>query len=51
MSAVPILSAAAALLVILWDRLRTRRMLRRLARMLEEAARGDFREEIGRAHV
>ncbi len=45
MSAVPILSAAAALLVILWDRLRTRRMLRRLARMLEEAARGDFREE------
>ena len=45
MSAVPILSAAAALLVILWDRLRTRRMLRRLAPMLEEAARGDFREE------
>ena len=45
MSAVPILSAAAAILVILWDRIRTRRMLRRLARMLEDAARGDFREE------
>lgn len=45
MSAVPILSAAAAILAILWDRIRTRRMLRRLERMLEEAARGDFREE------
>lgn len=39
------LFAAAALLAVLWDRIRMRRILRRLERMLEEAVRGDFREE------
>ncbi len=38
-----LLLALAAL--FLWDRWRMRRLLRRLNRMLDEAARGDFREE------
>ena len=38
-----LLLALAAL--FLWDRWRKRRLLRRLDRMLDEAIRGDFREE------
>ena len=38
-----VLLPAAAL--FLWDRWRMRRLLRRLDQMLDEAIRGDFREE------
>ena len=39
------LAALAFLAAFLWERRRTRRLLRRLDRMLDEAARGDFQEE------
>lgn len=39
------LAALALLAAFLWERLRTRRLFRRLDRMLDEAIRGDFREE------
>ncbi|WP_325200725.1 sensor histidine kinase [Oscillibacter sp.] len=40
------LAALALLAAFLWERRRTRRLLRRLDRMLDEAVRGDFREEV-----
>ena len=39
------LAALALLAAFLWERRRTRRLLRRLDRMLDEAIRGDFQEE------
>lgn len=39
------LAALALLAAFLWDRWRVRRLFRRLDRMLDEAARGDFRED------
>ena len=39
------LAALAFLAVFLWERWRTRRLLRRLDRMLDEATRGEFHEE------
>lgn len=41
---VPLGCLAAALGMVLWDRLRLRRTLKTLDRMLEEAIRGDFHE-------
>lgn len=39
------LAALALLAAFLWERRRSRRLLRRLDRMLDEAIRGDFQEE------
>ncbi len=39
------LAALVFLAAFFWERLRTRRLLRRLDRMLDEAVRGDFQEE------